>query len=409
MKDLESVERCRVCGSASFEPILDLGAMPLANTFVRPDRVAEPEPRYPLELVRCLACGLAQLTVVVSPEIMFRDYAYSSSYSPPLITHFTALADELISRYVAKGSLVVELGSNDGVLLRPLADRGARVLGIEPAANLAAVANAAGVETWNEFFGAGVAGRAAAERGRASAIVANNVLAHIDDLGELLTGIDALLADDGVFVAEVPYLRDLLSHVEYDTIYHEHLSYFALGPLAALFERGEMALVDVARLPIHGGSIRILAARRGRRQVSDALRASLEAEADLMTSAPYAEFARRVVASRMALRGLLDAERASGHSLGGYGATAKGNTLLSYCGLGPEIIPYIADTTPYKQGLLTPGTHIPVVPEAELLARMPDRTLLLAWNYAEAILERRKDYLAAGGRFIHPIPLARLL
>ena len=403
------VERCRVCGAASFDRVLDLGATSLANAFIRPERAAEPEPRYPLEVIRCVACGLAQLSVVVDPRIMFSDYAYSSSYSPPLITHFTELADEIVERWAPRGSLVVEVGSNDGVLLRPLAERGARVLGVEPAANLAAVAHAAGLETWNEFFTADVARRVAAERGRASAVVANNVLAHIHDLSEVLDSLDALLAGDGVFVAEVPYVRDLLDHVEYDTIYHEHLSYFALRPLAALFERGGMTLVDVTRLPIHGGSIRIVAARRGRRPPSDTLLALLDAEADLATGAPYAAFAQRVAASRAALRDLLAREASAGRTIAGYGATAKGNTLLSYCDLGPDTVAFIADTTPYKQGLLTPGMHIPVLPEAELLARMPDRTLLLAWNYADAILERRRDYVARGGRFIHPIPLARLL
>jgi hypothetical protein len=253
-----------------------------------------------------------------------------------------------------------------------------------------------------------VARRIAARKGPAKAVLANNVLAHIDDLEDVLAALDALLDADGVFIAEVPYLVDLLDRTEYDTIYHEHLAYFSIAALRALFARGGLELFDAQRLTIHGGSVRIYVDRPGRRSVSSRLDALSAAEAvALAGSAPYEQFATRVSSSKAALLDMLDRLSAAGSKLAGYGATAKGNTLLNYCGIGRDRLGFIADTTPAKQGLYTPGMHIPVVPEEVLLRERPDRTLLLAWNYAEAILERRADYIATGGRFIHPIPTAR--
>ncbi len=405
------VERCRVCGSSTLEEFLDLGVMPLANAFVEPDRARAEERRFPLEAVRCADCGLVQLSVVVRPDVLFRHYLYSSSSSPPLLSHFEALAAEVAARFAPPESLVVEIGSNDGVLLRPLVARGIWVVGVEPASNLARLANQSGLETWNEFFGASVAARVARERGRAKAVLASNVLAHIDDLGDVLEGLRELLDEDGVFIAEVPYLVDLLEHLEYDTIYHEHLSYFHLAPLARLFAGGGLELFDVRHLEIHGGSIRIFVGRRGRHPVNEALREALRREGESCLDAPavYTRFAERVGESRAALRQLLERLRQEGRRVAGLGATAKGNTLLNYCGIGPELIPFIADSTPLKHGLLTPGMHIPIRPEGAILEEHPDFTLLLAWNYADSILRRFAGYVAAGGRFIHPVPLARVL
>jgi len=370
-----------------------------------------PEPRFPLELTRCGDCGLVQLSVVVRPDVLFRHYAYASSASAPMVDHFQDYAAEVTERFAGTGSLVVEIGSNDGVLLRPLVARGVHVLGIEPAENIASVANATGLRTWNDFFSSEVARRARSALGPAKVVLANNVLAHVDDLADLLSGIDALLDSDGVFIAEVPYLADLIEHVEYDTIYHEHLSYFALAPLARLFDRIGMELFDVHHLPIHGGSVRVFAGRKGKRAATEELDAMRRTEdrTGLGDPSTYRSFAERVDDSRVALRQLISAERASGRRIAGLGATAKGNTLLNFCDLRPEEIEYIGDSTPFKQGLLTPGTHIPVVPEARLKADRPERILLLAWNYAEAILPRYRDYLEAGGRFIHPIPRARII
>jgi len=401
---------CRICGGA-LSVFLSLGETPLANAFIGPERAGAAEERFPLETARCADCSLVQLTVVVDPEIMFRNYVYASSASSPLLAHFDDLAASIAKDFAAPGSLVVEIGSNDGILLRSLGSRGLRALGVEPATKIAAKANADGLETLNGFFGVEVAGRIREERGPASAVLGNNVLAHIDDLTGVVRALDRLLADDGVFIAEVPYLPDLLEHVEYDTIYHEHLSYFHLAPLQRLLTEGGFELFDVIRLPIHGGSVRIHAARTGRRAPTARLRELQDAEqrSGLATDAPYATFAARVRHQRTELVALLGRLKSDGARLAGYGATAKGNTMLNYCGIDTSILDYIADTTPYKQGLLTPGTHIPVRPESAIAESRPDAMLLLAWNYADSIVERHPDYLASGGRFIHPIPEPRMI
>lgn len=402
---------CRVCGSPDLAGVVSLGSTPLANSFISPARVAEPEPSYPLAAVRCTGCHLVQLSVVVDPTLMFSDYLYSSSASTPTVTHFEAVAEDLVSRFGLAGKLVVEVGSNDGILLKPLRERGALAVGVEPAGNLAAVANARGLETRSEFFGAETAGRLAAEKGRAGAVLANNVLAHIDDLHGVVRGLDALLADDGFFAAEVPYLQDLLDRVEYDTIYHEHLSYFALAPLVTLARGAGLEVFDVQRIPVHGGSIRVFIGRPGRHQRTGRLDELERAERanGLLGDTIYRRFAQRVEESRTAIRAMLHELRAGGKRIAGLGASAKGNTLLNYCGIGPDILDFIGDSTTYKQGLLTPGTHIPVRAETAIREARPDHTLLLAWNYADAIVPRYADYRAAGGRFIHPIPLARII
>lgn len=402
---------CRICGAGDLDVFLDLGATPLANALVAPERTADVEPRYPLATARCPRCGMVQLTVVVDPSVMFANYLYASSASAPMLSHFDQYAGEVAERFAPPGAFVAEIGSNDGVLLRPLARRGVAVLGIEPASNIAATANASGLRTWNEFFSAAVSRKARAELGPAKAVLANNVLAHIDDLRDVLAGLDVLLDADGVFVAEFPYLGDLIEHVEYDTIYHEHLSYLSLSPLDRLFDQIDLELFDVHHLPIHGGSLRVFAGRRGAHPKTAELAAmrDTEAKAGLAEPATYRAFAERVGASRTALRALIDREQQAGRRIAGLGATAKGNTLLNYCELGPNEVAYIGDSTPMKQGLLTPGMHIPVVAEERLKADRPDRILLLAWNYADAIVPRYSEYLEAGGRFIHPIPLARLI
>ncbi|MGH2500525.1 MAG: methyltransferase domain-containing protein [Candidatus Limnocylindria bacterium] len=405
------VDACRVCGSRDFTSVVSLGETPLANAFVDPARAIETESRFPLESMRCLSCALVQLSVVVTPELMFRNYLYATSASPPMVRHFESYADDVVARFAPPGSLVVEIGSNDGVLLRPLKARGADPVGIEPAANLAREANAAGLETVNDFFGTAVARRLVAAKGRAKAALANNVLAHIDDLAGVLSGLDELLDDDGVLIAEVPYLVDLLDRVEYDTIYHEHLSYFAVAPLERLLAPASLEVFDVRRLPVHGGSIRVFVGRAGRHAPTAALIEARAAEraSGLEDESTYARFADRVAASRDELRRMVGGLRAEGRSVAALGASAKGNTLLNYCGLGPGDIEFVADSTPLKQGLLTPGTRIPIREERALMEERPDCTLLLAWNYADALLERHRGYLAAGGRFIHPIPLARII
>ncbi len=406
-----AVDRCRICRSSTLERFLNLGIMPLANALVDPAHADDPEARFPLDVIRCLACGLIQLGEVVRPELMFTNYPYSSSASAPLALHFARLADQLVERFAPRGSLVVEIGSNDGVLLRPLVERGIHAVGVEPAKNLADVSRKAGFETWNEYFSPDVARRIVATRGHAHVVVGTNVLAHIDDLHGVLTGVDALLGDRGVLVAEVPYLGDLIERVEYDTIYHEHLSYFSIGPLVDLFDRFDVELIGLDHLAIHGGSLRLFVGRRGVRAVSDSVGRTRESEAARGLDDPttYRSFARNVERSRTELIDLLGGLRAQGKRIAGHGASAKGSTLLNYCGIGTETLEFIADGTPFKHGKLSPGTHVPIRDETAILDEVPDFTLLLAWNYADSVVPRFAAYTTAGGRFIHPIPYARVL
>src|SRR5438094_1867170 len=365
-KGVTDRSRCRICEADALKSVLDLGLQPLANSFIRPDEVGQPEPRYPLELARCTACGHVQLSVTVPPEIMFRNYLYVSGTSDTIPAHFAAYAKDVAERFVPKGGLVVEIGSNDGTLLRAF-DRGAvRVLGVEPARNIAAMANAAGIPTLDEFFGEAIAGEIVAKHGRASAIIGNNVVAHIDDLHGLMNGVAALLDDRGVFVAEFPYLVDLLEKTAYDTIYHEHLSYFSVGSVVDLAARHQMKAVDGRRLGVPGGSIRVFIARQLDPPPDVERLLAFEDKMRLKDGLPLASFVKAVRKQREGLMRLLREIRSS-RRLAGYGAPAKGNTLLNYCEIDRSVLDFIVDLSPLKHGLLTPGTHIPVEPPERLV------------------------------------------
>ena len=387
---------------------MDLGLQPLANSFIRPEEVGKPEPRYPLELARCTACGHVQLSVTVPPEIMFRNYLYVSGTSDTIPAHFAAYAKDVAERFVPKGGLVVEIGSNDGTLLRAF-DRGAvRVLGVEPARNIAAMANAAGIPTLDEFFGEAIAREIAAKHRRASAIIANNVVAHIDDLHGLMNGVTTLLEDRGVFVAEFPYLVDLLEKTAYDTIYHEHLSYFSVRSVDDLASRHGLHLIDVRRIGVHGGSIRVFISpdREASPEVKNLL--SAEDAGGLRAGRPLRPFVEAVQRQREDLKRILGEIRSSRH-LAGYGAPAKGNTLLNYCEIDRSVLDFIVDKSPLKHGLVTPGTHIPVEPVDRLRGSGIRDTLLLAWNFADEVIRQQSAYRAQGGRFIVPIPTPRVV
>ena len=334
---------------------------------------------------------------------MFRNYLYVSGTSDTIPAHFAAYAKDVAERFVPKGGLVVEIGSNDGTLLRAF-DRGTvRVLGVEPARNIAAMANAAGIPTLEEFFGEAIASEIAAKHGRASAIIGNNVVAHIDDLHGLMNGVTALLEDRGVFVAEFPYLVDLLEKTAYDTIYHEHLSYFSVASVVDLASRHGMRLVDVRRVGVHGGSIRVFISRDGEPSAEVENLLGLESSIGLRSGRPLAAFVETVHRQKHDLVRLL-AEIRSRRLLAGYGAPAKGNTLLNFCGIDRTILDFIVDRSSLKHGLLTPGTHIPVEPPEHLLASDIRDTLLLAWNFGDEILRQQDAYRSRGGRFIVPIP-----
>jgi hypothetical protein len=323
---------CRICENAQTAKFLSLGPTPLANSFLSREQLSEPEPQFPLDVVFCDQCGLVQLDYVVPPELMYRNYIYVSSTSRTMPAHFDAYAEEVVARFIdSSEELVVEMGSNDGCLLQAFRKHHARTLGIEPASNLAAAANAAGIATVNDYFCERTAREVRDQQGKAKVIIGNNVLAHIGDLKDLVRGLDALLLPDGVAVFEVPYLIDLLKNDEFDTIYHEHLSYFAVSPLQQLFESRGMTIIDVKRLSVHGGTIRIFVGRVGANlEITPAVKKllMLEKSQKLNSQGTYEAFARRIARMKQQLTALLVELKASGARIAGYGAPAKGNTLL---------------------------------------------------------------------------------
>ena len=399
---------CRICGASSLSKFLDLGEQPPANALLRKEELSLPEARFPLALSHCSGCELIQTTHVVSPELLFRNYVYFSSVSEAMAKHFASYAADVADRFVPRDGLVMELGSNDGILLRTLLGRPLRVLGVDPARNVAEVARERGVPTIADFFGESLAKQIRAEHGRASAVIANNVIAHIDDLDSVMRGLDVVLDDQGVFVMEAPYVVPFLENLEFDTVYHEHLSYFGVRPLDHLFRRFGFEVFEVRDQTVHGGTVRVFARRirAGAPAIDASVQKHFDRERDAGTAdrARLAEFARRVASLRDDIRALVTKLRAEGKRVVGYTAPAKGNVLLNYCALGPDSIAYLADATPAKQGLFSPGMHIPICTPEHFRADRPDYALLLAWNHRDEILQKERAFRDAGGKFILPLP-----
>ena len=390
---------------------MELGPSPLANAFLKEEELVLDEPFYPLDVYFCSECGLVQLIDVVLPEVLFKDYVYLTGMSETMKKHFYMLAEDAVHNFnVNKNDLVVDIGSNDGTLLKAFRQFGVRTLGIEPASNIALVAAREGIHTINALFSLDVASKIVDEEGNAKVITGTNVFAHVNDLASFLQAITKLLDHDGVFIIEVPYLVDLLTNNAFDTIYHEHLSYFSLKPLVRLFKRFDMELFNVKRTDVHGGSIRCYV-RKAPSEINTTVNQLLALEEDLKLNSlkTFLDYNSKVKLTKSKLRGLLNGLKKKGYRLIGYGAAAKGNTLLNYCKIGTNLLDYIVDNTPLKQGLYTPGMHIPVLSPERILSDMPDFVLLLAWNYLDEILKKETRFRELGGKFIVPIPEPRII
>jgi SAM-dependent methyltransferase len=398
--------QCRSCGHSPLDPVLSLGETPLANSLLDAASLEKPEPRYPLDVVFCPHCALVQITVSVPPEEMFTEYAYFSSFADTVVENARVLVERLVrERGFGPGNVAMEIASNDGYLLKNYKAAGVDVLGIDPARNVAEVAIENGIPTRAEFFGREFARTLVNEGLHADVLHANNVMAHVPDVNGVVAGIATVLDDRGIAVVETPYVREMVDHLEFDTIYHEHLFYYSLSSFDALLRRNGLAAVDVERIPIHGGTIRVTAAHAGTK-VGDAVTDLLTEEQELgMTKIDYyRDFAARVDALCDELRDLLLGLKRDGKRIAAYGAAAKGATLLNRIEVGAETIDFVVDRNVHKQGRYMPGVHIPIVDPSRLLDDMPDYVLLLAWNFADEVMAQQSEYRDRGGQFVVPVP-----
>ena len=382
-----------------------MGEMPLANSFLKSPEDFTTEQFYPLDLYFCEKCSLIQLLDVIDPEVLFRNYLYVTGTSETMATHNRNYAASVIeSGKLEPKDLVVEIASNDGTLLNFFRLQGFRILGVEPAENISRLARENGIPTINDFFNSSCVGRILSSNGPARVILANNVLAHVDDTVDFLKGCRTLLTEDGFVVFEVPYLRELLQNIEYDTVYHEHLCYFSVTTLMRLCDRVNLGIFRVDFVPVHGGSIRIFAAPGIEHSNSVVDQASEEKRLGMSDLNRYESFAEQVQHHRKELRALLEGLQSEGKTVVAYGAPAKGNTLLNYCDIGTDLVSYTVDKSALKVGRYTPGKHLPVRSVGSLLEEQPDYVLLLAWNFAREIMQQQEEYRRRGGRFILPLP-----
>jgi SAM-dependent methyltransferase len=399
---------CRGCGSHDLELVFSLKPSPIGDAFVTPGLANIPQPSYPIDLHMCKQCGLAQLLDVINPEILYGEYIYVTTSSMGLTAHFNSYADSVVDRCkLDKGSLVVDIGSNDGTLLRRFQEHGMSVLGVEPAAHIAAQATANGVKTIDKFFTLELAKQIIAEHGHARLITANNVFANIDDLMSWVNAIKELLASDGVFVFESYYLADLIQNMVFDFIYHEHLSAFSVKPIQTLFEQVDLELIAVQRVPTKGGSLRYFVQRMKAGPLADdgsvnEMRA-LEDSMALYCKDTFSAFANKINLLKEDTRNFLIEAKNDGKTIAGFGASITGTTLLYHFEIA-EFLDYLVDDNPSKQGRLSPGLHLPVFPASILYERKPDYVVVLAWRYAEPFIEKNPAYLERGGSFVIPVP-----
>jgi len=397
-------EKCRICSSKNLKIILDLGEQPPSNSFLDIDELNSPESKFPLRLFWCKDCYLVQLLDIVDKEYLFKNYFYMTSASKPIVDHFKKYAQDVYQEFLQEDdSFVVEIGSNDGSLLKEFKKLGTSILGIEPATNLSELANQSNVTTKNTFFSSEVSKEIIKSR-NVSVVIANNVIAHIENLQDLMNGIKILIGNNGVFIFEVPYLVDLIENLEFDTIYHEHLSYFSILPLLKLVKQFGLEIFDIKKQLVHGGTLRIFVSQKDNYPINNSVKVFLNEEHKLGLDKIefYHKFSTNVEELKKNLLKLLTQLKKENKSLLGYGAPAKGNVLLNYCGIDTNLLDCIIDTTPLKQGKYTPGMHIPIIPPKNL--KNTDVALLLAWNYESDILLKEKTFRKNGGKFIIPLP-----
>ena len=403
---------CRLCGGSELQPVLPIPATPPGDHYVSAEELAAEQPAYPLDIVLCAQCGLSQLAFTVQPDILYGRYSYVSSVSLGLNEHFQSYAREVLGRInPARKSLVIDIGSNDGSLLRAFQNEGMSVLGIDPAEEIAQKATEAGIETWTGYFSTDLAGKIRGRRGTASIITANNVTANVDDLPGFMAGVRSLLAPDGVFILESSYLLDVIEKSLVETVFHEHLSYYSVRPLESFFQQAGLQLIDVQRVPTKGGSIRCTvqiagAMRPVSRSVTDLI--ELEIRAGLYRAETFAEYGVRMEAVKNTLQTVLRDLRAQRKTIAGYGASVGVTTLLYLFDLG-QSLDFIADDNPGKQGKFSPGHHIPVLSSSALYERNPDYVLILAWAYAGPIMKKHRAFCLGGGRFIVPLPEVKII
>jgi len=385
---------------------------PLANSYLSREALDRVEGKFPLAVAHCSSCYLVQLTSHVPPAKMFSEYLYFSSFSDSFVEHARRMADSLISAFrLDASSRVMEIASNDGYLLRFFQARGIPVLGVEPAQNIAIAAERNGIRTLRRFFGLDAIDEITSSFGKSDLIIGNNVLAHVPEINGFLKAVAACLKPAGAAVFEFPYVRELIERIEFDTVYHEHVYYYSLNAVKLLAERAGLELFDVERQSVHGGSLRIFLQHPRQRAVTENVRKMLaeEVTAGLTSNDHFVSFGARVQKLKANLLSMLTKFKSSGKHLAAYGAPAKGNTLLNYCGIGADLLDFTVDRSPHKQGLYLPGSHLPILAPSMLLERNPDYTVMLPWNLADEIIEQQREYLARGGHFIVPIPEPRII
>lgn len=410
MKSIKEVIKCRVCESKDLYTFLDLGLLPIPNGFLDKEDLNADEKRFPLVVAYCRLCSLTQLKFIVDPEIMFKNYLYIPSASQTRIENFRGLLEDARKRIkIDSTSLAIDIGSNDGSLLSVFKSEGINVLGVDPAENLVKVATLNGIPTILGYFGVEIAKKIKKLHGQADVSYATNVFAHISDIKEFLKGVEIVLKDKGVFISQFPYIVDLLKENQFDTIYHEHLSYFSIKSLLILTEGTEMEIFDVEHSELDGGSVKVYWKKKknstlvsNTASINKFLRE--EEKIGLYDDKIYNEFSKRVYDLKISVKSELQALRKRKKKIVGYGAAAKGNIMLNYFGIGTKILDYIVDSTLYKQGKYTPGTHIPIYAETKILETNPDYVLILAWNFKKEIIKKNEAYTKKGGKYIVAIP-----